>query len=530
MIDKIVRVAVYARVSTQEQAVEGTSLEHQSEQLESYCKSQGWEIIQSYIDPGYSGKDDNRPGLKRLLADAKLNLFSKVVVYKMDRLARNLRLLLDIQDKLEKCGVPFHSVSEVLDSSTTSGRHFLQMLGMIGEWERETIIERTKAGKLQRYKEGCWAGGKAPYGYDYNRDTKKLIINKTEAGIVRRIFQEYCTGKSMSYIANMLNGDKVLPRWSSGKGWRATAVRNILINPLYKGTQIVNRHMHISDIAKVDMSTAIIISVPAIVKAKDWQLAQQHLIDNKRIRPVREDKWLLQGMVTCGECGLSFKSEGHPKHRYYSCRGRLKQNHVDGSAKCTSPRLKADCLENKVWKRIKEISEDPNKLKPLLEEAIDSLKSREEEFKVRILPIDDRLSQIAEQKSRLANGFVMLNMNAAKYQELQKSLDVEEARLKGIRNEIDPAQLEELERTREELRSLEEELQKMAWNTEKEDGRMDRSVNSPHKVFQQLVISKYTPREWLEKLQMRLMVYHDRIEIKAVFRLDPIYYQECTST
>ena len=62
MVDKIVRVAVYARVSTQEQAVEGTSLEHQSEQLEKYCESQGWEIFQPYVDAGYTGKDDNRPG------------------------------------------------------------------------------------------------------------------------------------------------------------------------------------------------------------------------------------------------------------------------------------------------------------------------------------------------------------------------------------------------------------------------------------------------------------------------------------
>ncbi len=179
MIDKSVRVVIYARVSTQEQAVEGTSLEYQSDQLESYCQSQGWKVIQEYVDAGFTGKDGDRPKLKHLLADAKLGLFNKVIVYKMDRLARNLRLLLDIEDKLKENGISFHSVKEVFDTSTASGRHFLQMLGMISEWEREAIIERTKAGRLQRYKQGCWGPGNPPYGYKYDRETKKLIVDKT---------------------------------------------------------------------------------------------------------------------------------------------------------------------------------------------------------------------------------------------------------------------------------------------------------------------------------------------------------------
>jgi site-specific DNA recombinase len=155
MEDKTVKVVIYARVSTQEQAAEGTSLDSQVEQMESYCKTQGWTLTDKYIDPGYTGKDASRPGLKRLLDDAKLGLFNKVIVFRMDRLARNLRLLLEIEDKLKRYGVSFHSVKETFDTSTASGRHFLQMLGMISEWERETIIERTKAGRLQRYREGC---------------------------------------------------------------------------------------------------------------------------------------------------------------------------------------------------------------------------------------------------------------------------------------------------------------------------------------------------------------------------------------
>ena len=181
----------------QEQALEGTSLDFQDSQLTAYCQLQGWTIINSYTDPGYSGKDGNRPGLERLLSDAKIGLFDKVVVYKLDRLARNLRLLLDIEQKLRGYGVSLTSVKESVDTSTGTGKMVFQMFGMIAEWERETIIERTRNGRLQRYKDGCWAGGKVPYGYAYDKTTKKLVINEAEARIVRRIFSEYSEGKTL---------------------------------------------------------------------------------------------------------------------------------------------------------------------------------------------------------------------------------------------------------------------------------------------------------------------------------------------
>jgi len=145
-----IRVATYTRVSTQEQAQEGTSLDFQDVQLTALCQLQGWSIINSYTDPGYSGKDGNRPGLERLLSDAKIGLFNKVVVYKLDRLARNLRLLLDIEQNLRGCGASMISVKESVDTSTSTGKMMFQMFGMVAEWERETIIERTRNGKLQR--------------------------------------------------------------------------------------------------------------------------------------------------------------------------------------------------------------------------------------------------------------------------------------------------------------------------------------------------------------------------------------------
>jgi len=541
MVDKIVKVAVYARVSTQEQAVEGTSLEHQSEQLKKYCESQGWEIFQTYVDAGYTGKDGNRPELKRLLADAKLNLFDKVVVHKMDRLARSLRLLLEIEDNLKEYGISFHSVKEIFDTSTASGRHFLQMLGMIGEWERETIIERTKAGRLQRYKEGCWAGGRNPYGYLYDKESKKLVINETEAAVIRNIFQSYSTGKSMAYIANTLNSNKVPPRDKKGKGWRSTAIRDILANPMFGGTQYVNHGLHISKLLKEKPESAIKIKVPRIVSDAMWKSAQEHRKSNRHLQPMKREPWLLQGLITCGLCGHSFMIQPNHKRRTYNCRGRLRITHLDGSPKCIVPNLDADWLEKELWERIEAILNDPNKLKSLLQETIDSLRNREEELFARIQPVDERLTQIDEQKARLAEDWVKLSINSAKRREIQQNLQNEENRLRSIRSNIDPTQMEELEHTRGILRFWESQTKSMAWNTETENGEMVRNVDKPHEIvlrlagFEDKDVSKAvsfpaTKRELLDMLQVRLVAYDDRVEVSAIFTVEPIKHLLCTSS
>jgi len=419
----LIRVATYARVSTQEQALEGTSLEFQHSQLTTYCQLQGWMVINSYTDPGYSGKDGNRPGLERLLSDAKIGLFDKVVVYKLDRLTRNLRLLLEIEQKLRGYHAFLTSVKESVDTSTGTGKMVFQMFGMIAEWERENIIERTRNGRLQRYKDGCWAGGKAPYGYVHNKATKKLAINEIEARIVRRLYSEYSEGKTLYGICEGLNKDKVPGRGKNCKGWRSTAVRQVLLNPMYKGTQIVNRHAHISDINKVDLSKAIQIRVPAVVTEEIWQMAQERLENNKHVRPKNQEVFLLQGMITCGICGYAYRSERVHGTKYYLCRGRMKYHHLDGSPRCKSPSFKAEWLENEVCKRVGEIINDPNRLFVVIKDTIENLRSREADLSARLKPIEERLAEIAEQKAKLADDWVVRNMNNNKFKELKGSTE-----------------------------------------------------------------------------------------------------------
>lgn len=538
MADYQIKVAIYSRVSTQEQ-VEGTSLEFQSQLTEDYCRAHGWIISQRYTDPGFTGKDGERPGLKRMLADANLGLFDKVLVYKLDRLARNLRLLLEIEEKLKKSEISINSLNESIDTSTAIGRTVFQVLGLAGEWEREAIIERTRSGRIQRYKEGKWAGGKPSFGYSYDKETKKLVINEAEARVVRRIYDMYSGGHSLNRIATILNEEKIKPRNKTGKGWVPSSVRIILLNPMYKGTLIVNRHCHISDIAKADMSKAIIISVPPIVPEAQWVRAQEHLEHNKQVRPVREERWLLQGLIRCGQCGYSYAAKEYSGLKYYICRGKFKIQHVDGSPRCDSKYVRAEWLEAEVWQRIEDILKDPNKLEPIIQDTLGRLRARAEELRARLLPIDEQLNEIEGEMARLADDFVVKHMNPEKFNHRKTELESEETRLKALRSSVDPSQLAELENTQVMLKFWENQVQAMAWNTENEDGSMVMLSEKPHRLVLTIVGLEdkeltdtfgfpATRREIIDKLQVKVVVFPDRFDVNAIFPIAPIYSQKYT--
>ncbi len=477
--------------------------------------------------------------------DAKAGYFEKVIVWRLDRLASNLRLILEIEAELREQDVAVFSMKEMVDTSTPIGRTVFQVLGLTAEWERESIIERTKTGHLQRIKEGCWANGPAPFGYDYNKDTKHLVINESEAQIVRKIYDLYASGKFLGAIADQLNKELIRPRSKTGRGWHSTGIRQVLINPAYKGEAIVNRHSHIGDINKVDMSKVIKLALPPIVSEDKWNIAQSRLANNKNLKPTQGELFTLQGLIKCGSCGYSYRTERLTGHRYYVCRGKLKTAHLDGSPRCTNKLIRAEYLEQAVWTRVMDIINDPNKLKPMLIEAINNLKERESSLESRLLPIEKRLKEIAERKSRLVDQFVIDNMDAAKYKVAQQNLEKEEARLLSLRKDVDPNQLSELESTRGLLRFWQNQVNSLAWNLEdgaiEDKSAMIRTMDAPHNAVLMLLgigdneLSDKmqfptTQRELFDKLQLRLVVFKDKIEVKAVFPMPDIKNQECTFT
>lgn len=224
------KIAIYTRVSTEDQAQEGFSLPAQRERLSAYCEAHDWSVYKVYEDDGFSGRNTKRPGYKKML-DERDN-WDMILVLKMDRIHRNSRNFMEMMDNLRKWDKEFSSMQESLDTSTAMGRFVVDIIQRIAQLESEQIGERVYMAMKQKAKTvGGPLGGNVPYGYDYSDG--KLIINDEESKIVRLIYLEYLAGHSSREIAEILNSKNFLRR--NGKKWIRREISKILKNPVYSG-------------------------------------------------------------------------------------------------------------------------------------------------------------------------------------------------------------------------------------------------------------------------------------------------------
>ena len=169
------KTAIYIRVSTDEQVKEGYSIDAQKYKLTEYCKFKKWDLAGLYIDEGISGKSiKDRPEAMRMIDDCKNGKVNNILIYKLDRLTRSVRDLLDVIDLVNKYSVKLTSLSENIDTSTPNGQMLLTITGAIAENERKIITERMQFGKEQKARSGKYNIGPRPYGYNYNSDTEKI--------------------------------------------------------------------------------------------------------------------------------------------------------------------------------------------------------------------------------------------------------------------------------------------------------------------------------------------------------------------
>jgi DNA invertase Pin-like site-specific DNA recombinase len=225
-----VRAAIYTRVSTEDQAKEGFSLDAQLDKLRSYCKARDWIIGGEYIDDGYSGRNVKRPAYTRLLQE--MDKWDTILVIKMDRIHRNSKNFMLMMEELKKNEKEFVSMTESLDTSTAMGRFVMDIIQRIAQLESEQIGERVYVGMEQKARiNGGVLGFNIPYGYNY--EAGKLTINHDEAQVVNDIYSRYLDGKSMGEITKMLNMVKVPTK--KGGVWAKKTISTILKNPVYCG-------------------------------------------------------------------------------------------------------------------------------------------------------------------------------------------------------------------------------------------------------------------------------------------------------
>jgi len=213
--------AIYVRVSTQEQAQQGFSLDAQQEALENYARALGYEIFKIYRDEGKSAKDiQHRPEMVQMLKDAEAKKFSAIFIYKLDRFSRSLKDLILTIDKLKDIGIDFVSLQDKIETTSASGKLMFHIISAFAEFERNIIGDRTKFGMERKAKEGGFIT-KAPKGYKLI--DKKLVIDNEQSEQVKKIFEDF------------LNNDISLTQLGKKYGLTTSGIKKLLQNTTYLG-------------------------------------------------------------------------------------------------------------------------------------------------------------------------------------------------------------------------------------------------------------------------------------------------------
>jgi len=230
------KAAIYVRVSTEEQALEGYSLDAQTSMLNDYCLSEDWEVADTYRDDGYSGTNVKRPAYQRMMFESEK--WDVLLVLKMDRIHRNSRNFMNMMDELNKKDKKFVSCMESLDTTNALGRFVVDMIQRLAQLESEQIGERTYMGMKEKAETllntpevNKTLGFNPPFGYHLTDGI--LFSTPDELDVVKSIFDSYSSGNTIDDIAFSLNRRGISTR--NGNAWNIYNLRNILHNPIYAG-------------------------------------------------------------------------------------------------------------------------------------------------------------------------------------------------------------------------------------------------------------------------------------------------------
>lgn len=422
---KIIRVATYKRVSTDEQ-LKGNGLDVQDEKLRTFVSLNDYVLDEKHVysDKGFSGSlsSEERPGIKKLMEDAKKHEFDVVIVYRLDRFFRKTRLLLGAIEELDKLKIGFKSVTEAIDTTTSTGRFVLTCLGGIAEMERETIKERTMGGRAKSARDGKWMTGVPPYGYNLDKKTKKLDINKEEAKWIKIFFKWIVVDRlSLREVQQKANEMKIpLPRRKVSEKirlnhWHKRTIGRMLTNETYTGTAYFGKYKRpfknltslIDESLLRDKKNWIVIQVPPIISRDLFDQCTQQLIKNREFSKRNQKRtYLFSKIVYCGGCGFKLfggyqpsRKEGNIGTKYYH--GYCTKEEVGVSKRCPTCEQIAESRLMPIWDQLKDILKKPeitlNKLT-----KYNSEKTEEDDTKDKLDQVNKTLPSIIEKRQRLA--------------------------------------------------------------------------------------------------------------------------------
>lgn len=398
------KAAIYVRVSTERQAsgVEGFdevngekhySLQTQEDECLTYAREQGWTVEPQHIyRDAASGATDHRPKLTAMREALRNGEFQRIVIYKLDRLARDLDLQSTLFYEAKKRRVEYVSATNDFDNTVT-GQILRAVVGAVAEQERRNFAERSQRGARAKIKDGKVLGkGRLPYGYKWKNDDKKsgmYEFHPEEVKTVRLMYDFALEGKSSLMISLELN-KRGIPTATGLKSnnWTGASVRRMLENPVYKGEAVHYRwRKELDPITgkykwfENPESEWLIVPVPALVTAEEWELALMRMTENKQPQwtAFTKDRGMLfekPQQVICGKCGLSFlrgedvsrrkRAAGHVAEYRYT----VYRHNPLGSQKygCTRATIRSTQIDDTVWERVKEWVKNPDRLMAALED------------------------------------------------------------------------------------------------------------------------------------------------------------------
>lgn len=312
--------ALYVRVSTDAQ-VEGYSIDAQIDLLKNYLKSKEWDDFEIYTDPGFSGKNLERPAIKKLVQDCKDGKIDTVLVFKLDRISRSQKdTLYLIEEVFNKYGVGFISIRENFDTTTPFGKAMIGVLSVFAQLERETILERTRLGLKKRAEEGFWrGGGKTPFAYDYDKESGMLVVNPTRKVIFDLMKILRLQGYSYNELSKVTGYDEA---WIQGILSSKTNLGKIP----FKGELYDGKH-------------------EAIISEEEYKQLQS--IEKQRSKNRHASHYLLSGKIYCGKCGAKYRYQKWGQRTICYCYSRQKSKpKLIKDPNCNNIRIDSFVIEN----------------------------------------------------------------------------------------------------------------------------------------------------------------------------------------
>lgn len=466
--------AIYARQSKDKR--DSVSIEAQIEKCAAFCTFKGKEY-KVYHDKGYSGKNTDRPDYSEIMEDIDAGLIDEVVVYKVDRISRNIIDFSSMIETFQKHGVSFVSATEFFDTASPMGRAMMYLLMVFAQLERENTAERIKDNAMYRATMGRWTGGPVPFGYnklrvaDGSREKSILIPNEYEAKIIRQIFDWYLENESsvrkVVYKLNLL-GIKT----KDGAEWQGKTVVRILENLLY-----ATNTSEVYNYFKYDTSGFTLLNQPedfdgqngmmyyrkrgeevkkrkglktqeqfvivgehkGIIVGPNWVAAQEKMTANKSKAPreMTGKSTFLSGIVRCGICNspmIAAWSGNTVKHNYLKCRRKT----MKGKFLCSNTSMRVDALEKAVYDKIVEVCGDREFIEKMITDA-DVIEQ------ISVAPLDDQMDIV---KKRIS----------------EKELEIENLinNLKNLSSDTVTKRIEkEIETIEEDIRKLKKEFRRL---------------------------------------------------------------------